>query len=170
MEVATKERLMDQLLPVVTDDFHLPETVRVQNLEERLTELGLKTAGEVVERIKKMRLAYQCYMFLPQEKVDLFNDKLRKETLQEDKNARKFKRLVFTKIENYDKIPPAHVLDAIERAQKDKVFDYYEIAHIRWIEEVKDPIMFGKIDGCDDRFFIAQWDDDVSIEELMGQK
>jgi hypothetical protein len=36
------------------------------------------------------------------------------------------------------------------------------------VKEVIDPIIFGKIDGCTDRFFIAQWDDDVKIEDIVG--
>lgn len=170
MQLQTKTKLQDHLLPVIKEDFHLPETVKTEDLENRLTRLGLKSAGEIVDRVKKMQVAFQHYAFLPQEKVNLFNEKLRQETLEEDKNARHFKQLIFTRIEDYDKIPPAHVLDAIEQAQKDNVFDFYEVAHIRWIHEIKDPIVFGRINGCKDRFFIAQWDNDISIEELLAQK
>ena len=27
--------------------------------------------------------------------------------------------------------------------------------------------LFGVVTGCDDRFFIAQWDDDVKIEDIL---
>jgi hypothetical protein len=49
------------------------------------------------------------------------------------------------------------------------VFDTYEIAHIQSIVERKDPILFGCITGCADKFFIAQWDDDVKIEDIINE-
>ena len=43
-----------------------------------------------------------------------------------------------------------------------------EIAKIQDIVQTKDPIVFGCINKCADRFFIAQWDDDVSIEQILN--
>ena len=63
--------------------------------------------------------------------------------------------------------PPDTVLDALEKAKEDNCFDTFEVAKISWIEEIKDPILFGIIEGCSDKFFISQWDDDVKIEDLL---
>lgn len=49
----------------------------------------------------------------------------------------------------------------------DNSFDRFEIAKIHWKEELKGPILFGIIDICTDKFFIAQWDDDLRIEDIL---
>jgi len=108
-----------------------------------------------------MAIAYEHYRFVTQEKINDFNRKLREES---DKNARTWKELAFTRIEDYDKCPPDDVLDALEKAHGMKCFDNFEVAYIR---EVKDPIIFGRITNCSDRFFVGQWDDDVSIDDLL---
>ena len=48
------------------------------------------------------------------------------------------------------------------------VFDTFEVAKIESTRVYRDPIVFGRISGCDDRFYIAQYDDDVKIEDLLG--
>jgi hypothetical protein len=30
-----------------------------------------------------------------------------------------------------------------------------------------DPIIFGRIKGSNNRYFVAQWDDDVKIEQIL---
>ncbi len=136
--------------------------------KNRLEKLGFKHATKKLETAQKMAIAYAKYGFITQDKVDKFNEKLIKETLTQDKTARTYKRLQFTSIENYGKVPPLEVLYRIESAVKDAIFDNFEIATIQWVKEVIDPIVFGRIDGCPDRFFIAQWDDDVRIEDIVG--
>lgn len=148
-----------------------PEGGQVQNLEAmhgRLEKLGLKGAAKKLDMARKLSVAYAKYGYVSQEKVDRFNEKLRAETLTEDKNARSYKRLLFTPLDGYHKIPPQDVLNRLESAMDDAVFDRFEIATIQWIKEIIDPILFGRIDGCPDRFFIAQWDDDVKIEDIVG--
>lgn len=131
----------------------------------RLESLGFKFLGNRVRELKeakrKMAIAYEHYRFVTQEKINDFNRKLREES---DKNARTWKELAFTRIEDYDKCPPDDVLDALEKAHGMKCFDNFEVAYIR---EVKDPIIFGRITNCSDRFFVGQWDDDVSIDDLL---
>ena len=114
-----------------------------------------------------MKIAYEKYLFIPPGTIAKFNEKLRKDTLREDKRAMTYKRLVFIPLAHYGQLPPENVLDALEQAQEDKCFDGFEVAKIEWINEVKDPILFGVIEGCPDKFFISQWDDDVSIEDLL---
>jgi hypothetical protein len=102
------------------------------------------------------------YGFIKKEQIDKFQ-----EVLGLQKVAKGYKKqLTFCPIERYDRdVPPQDVLEKIEAAKKSGCFDSFEIAYV---EEVKkDPIVFGRIDGCSDRFFIAQWDDDVSIEQII---
>lgn len=57
--------------------------------------------------------------------------------------------------------------DALESAHADKCFDKFEVMTVEWHKEVPDPILFGVVNGCADRFFIAQWDTDVKIEDIL---
>lgn len=139
-----------------------------RDLKIQLEQLGFKGMAKKLDGAKRLALAYAKFGFVSQKKIDEFNERLRKETLQEDKNAYSYKRLMFTDIAHYSKVPPPHVLSRLEEAINENCFDSFEVATIQWIKEIKDPIVFGRIEGCDDRFFIAQWDDDVSIEEILG--
>ena len=53
----------------------------------------------------------------------------------------------------------------LEEAKKLDCFDEFEIAYIA---EVKDPILFGIVKGCSTKFYVAQWDDDVRIEDILA--
>lgn len=134
-----------------------------------LEKLGFaKAAGtlkDLAERKRKLALAYEHYRFVRQEKIDAFNAKLKAKTMKGKApfNAT-WQTLDFTPIANYEHTPPMDVLQALETAQERKCFDSYEVAYIR---NVKDPILFGRIDRCPDRFYIAQWDDDVKIEDIL---
>lgn len=134
---------------------------------EEIEKLGLTTAVKKLKQAEKMKKAYGKYLFITQNTVNKFNEKLKVDTLIEDKHSTSFKRLVFISLEQYSQLPPDDVLEALNNAQKDDCFDTYEIAKIDWIKEVKDPILFGVIEGCADKFFISQWDDDVKIEDLL---
>jgi hypothetical protein len=137
-------------------------------MRDTLDRLGFKVATKKLETAQKLAIAYAKYGFIPQEKVDKFNEKLRAETLRGDAGAREYKRLLFTPIDGYPKIPPQDALQRLEQAMNDNIFDTFEVATIQWIKEVIDPIIFGRIEGCPDRFFVAQWDDDVRIEDIVG--
>lgn len=142
----------------------------VKKIQSRLDKLGFKKAVSTMDKIQRMSLAYEKYMFVSQEKINKFNDKLRIETLKEDAKSRIYKHLAFTPIGDYGKVPPDKVLDKLEAAQNTGIFDSFEVAYIEWVKEVKDPIIFGRINGCDDRFFISQWDDDVKVEDIIFMK
>jgi hypothetical protein len=135
-----------------------------------LERLGFKTAAAELARMKehkrKLALAYEHYRFVRQEKVAEFNKKLLKKTGQhmDDVRIMEYQTLQFERIEHYPNVPPQSVLSSLETAQNRKCFDYFEIASIR---NVKDPILFGGIHGCSDRFYIDQWDTDVSIDDLL---
>src|SRR3972149_5667397 len=140
-------------------------------LEERLKSLGFENASNKLKHdlvlSEKMKLAYGKYLYVSQAQFDAFNEKLKAETLKEDKHAYIYKRLKFTDIKNYPKIPPEEVLDSLEKSKVDNVFDVYEICEIEWYEEIKDPILFGCITGCTDKFFISQWEEDIKIEDIL---
>jgi hypothetical protein len=141
------------------------------NIEERLEKLGLKAASkriiELRERQRKLALAYEHYRFVRQEKIDAFNAKLMKETHTDLKRGYEYKTLSFTPLESYDAAPPESVLDALETAIGRNCFDSFEVAHIITVVKTPDPILFGRINACPDRFYISQWDNDVSIDDLL---
>lgn len=140
----------------------------ILDTRSRLEKLGFKQASKKIDAAQKLALAYELYLYVPEKQVTAFNEKLRAETLKEDKNTQRFKTLVFIPVEEYNEVPPDHVLTAIERAKDVGCFDAFEVAKIEWKKEIKDPIVFGRVNGSTDRFFIAQWDDDVSIEDILN--
>ncbi len=131
---------------------------------DRLERLGFKAASTKVKELsikqRKMAIAYEHYRFVRPEKITAFNEKLMKES----RNGGDYKMLSFTAVEQYPEVPPADVLDKMDAAVERKCFDSFEVAHI---VNVKDPILFGRIIGCSDRFYIAQWDDDIKIEDIL---
>jgi hypothetical protein len=137
---------------------------------ERLSKLGFKSVVKKAGRLVRMKTAYSDYLFVTPSHINDFNEKLKKETLREDKRAFHYKKLVFIPLEKYEAIPDVNSLNALEVAQKRGIFDSFGVVKIEWKEEIKDPIIFGRIDGCEDYFFISQWDDDVKVEELIFGK
>lgn len=140
------------------------------NIKETLQELGFESAVKSLDKkseiLRKTTIAYQHYEFVSEEAVEKFNEELKLETMKEDKRQSSFKRLRFTIIKLWDKIPPVEALEKLAEAQKLGCFDSFEIADIENVVVQKDPILFGRIEGCKDRFFIAQWDDDVTFEQI----
>lgn len=136
---------------------------RASETVSRLELLGLTVAASVVKEKallqRKLMLAYEHYRFVRQEHVDNFNADLR------NKGTRShYQTLDFTPLERYAKVPPETVLTSLETAIGRRCFDAFEVAYIR---DVKDPILFGRVNGCSDRFFIDEWDNDVSISDLL---
>jgi len=133
-------------------------------VQDRLERLGFTAAGAKVKELslrkRKMAIAYEHYRFVRPEKIAAFNEKLMRDT----RKGGDYKTLAFTPVGQYAEVPPANVLDSLETAQGRQCFDTFEVAHII---NVKDPILFGRINGCSDRFFIDQWDDDVRIEDIL---
>lgn len=140
------------------------ESANIQVID-RLEKLGFKAASAAIkqkaELHKKLAIAHEFYRFVRPEKIQAFKDKLHKETRQRDGS---YKSLEFLSLESYAEVPPPNVLDSLEAAMGHKCFDSYEIASIR---DVKDPILFGRINGSGKRFFIDQWADDVKIEDIL---
>jgi len=140
---------------------------------DRLKSLGFICAAIENEKKyickRKMAVAYELFRFVRPEKIAAFNEKLRKESHNWDGFGGRHE-LSFLDISDYRGIPPPKALDKLAHAQLltvggIKVFDHYDVAYIR---EITDPILFGRIEGCSDRFFIAQWDNDVKIEDILS--
>ncbi len=68
------------------------------------------------------------------------------------------------KLEDYKGIPPKEALEALKEHQERQVFDYFTIASVKGI---KDPLLLGKINGVEDRFFITQWGSDVNLDDIL---
>ena len=140
---------------------------------DRLDKIGLKTASNKIKELKelrrKMSIAYEHFRFVTPEKINAFNDKLRKQTEKINNYYSTYDRLNFISLSNYEEVPPLDVLDKIEQAQEIGCFDTFEIAKIESVKETKDPIVFGIVNGCPDKFFVAQWMDDVKIEDILKE-
>lgn len=135
----------------------------------KLEKLGFTRAASELKLLavkkRKLAIAYEHYRFVRPEKIEAFNAKLKAETKTgKEPFSAEWKTLEFTPVYNYESVPPDDAMAALETAQDYKCFDAYEIASIK---KVKDPILFGRINDCPDRFFIAQWDNDVKIEDIL---
>jgi len=62
-----------------------------------------------------------------------------------------------------DRLIPDNILTELEKAKDRNLFDAVAIL---WAEKVPDPLLLGIIDGCEDYFYIAEWGEDVSFEQL----
>ena len=142
---------------------------------ERLKQLGLTTVSRNLEFVKELNdkcaIAYERFRYVKPENIEKFNRDLYNKTVDEHAPGgyRTFDKLVFTPISKYEQAPPEHVLSDLEEAKKLNCFDDFEIAHIQSVKELVDPILFGTIKGCPDRFFISQWDNDVRIEDILKE-
>lgn len=67
-------------------------------------------------------------------------------------------------IKQLKKLPPDNILNRLAEEKKRNLFDYFTVARI---EELPDPLLLGRIDGVEDRFFIAQWNNDITLDELI---
>jgi len=137
---------------------------------ERLRKLGFHKAASDLSSLmvkkRKLAIAYEHYRYVKPEKVAQFNAELLKQTVKNSNSIAnmEYQRLEFVPIEHYHAVPPEDVLQKLEEAQGRKCFDSFEVAYIK---NVKDPLLFGRIDGTPNRFFVAQWDNDVSITDLL---
>lgn len=136
-----------------------------ESVQMRLERLGLKTvARNLVElklRKQKMMIAYEHYRFITPQKLEQFQMKLHKQST----SRYSYQQLSFTALSEYKKVPPEEVLVKLEEAIGRNCFDHFEVAHI--IDVKIDPLLIGTINGCLDKFYIAGWDNDVKIEDIL---
>ncbi len=152
----------------------------------RLEKLGLGKAAKEVEAkqrlMSKLEVAYKHYRYVTQLKIGEFNDQLMEKTGKPAHSNSSgtwtkrqnishyggtYDKLMFTALTEYTKVPPTDVLDKLEAAQELRCFDTFEVAQIQSIEVRPDPILFGRVIGCEDRFYVGQWDNDVKIEDIL---
>jgi hypothetical protein len=147
------------------------ERVKTSELEE----LGFKTAADNVksrrELARKMRIAFEHFRVVTPDHVTRFNEELKQKTYKMENGAftYTYQTMVFTPIEKYPEVPPTEALEKLKEAKALNCFDAFEVANIQSRTVVPDPILFGRIGGCDNRYFIAQWDDDVRIEDILKE-
>lgn len=131
-----------------------------------------KELMEKADRARRLAIAYEKYRYVRAEKIRAFNDKLIATTGRQEGNYpnlyQVFDQLVMGPIEAYDAVPPGDVLEKVKAAKAEGIFDTMEVAKIESTRVYRDPIIFGRINGCTDRFYICQWDDDVKIEDILG--
>lgn len=148
-----------------------------------LKELGFVKAGGELEKKqefkRKMMIAYEHFKVLTPGVLERFEKALKEKTYKEWKNQYgkcfSYDVVKFIPVAKYDKVPPQEVLTAMKEAKKKDCFDSFEIAKTEtYSQEAQaprpDPIVFGRIDGCDDRFFVAQWDNDLKIEDILAHE
>ena len=135
-----------------------------------LKSLGLTMVAEIIEDTvsltDKLHEAYARYRYLTPSAIERFQRKLAAET-QIDHGVTTYTRLRFTRLESYPKLPPDEVLVAVEQAKRSQCFDYFEVADLETVTQVPDPLLLGCITNCADKFFITQWDQDVTIQDLL---
>ena len=145
---------------------------------KEIKELGFKKVADKVEAEqelnRKLSTAYLNFKICKEEHIKAFNEKLKTRTLKTEGTqghnlTEHYEKLVEIKVEDYDALPPENVLEAMKKAKALNCFDSFEIAKIESVKEYKDPILFGRIHGCTDRFYIAEWDNDIKIQDLIGE-
>ena len=158
------ENKIDLKTDVVNDD-----------LLKDLEQAGLTKISRKIKDIRsfqtKIDIAIKNFpLILTENHIKEFNEMLYKDTFKEDKKSIEYKRLKFTPISDYEKIPSQFVLERIKKAKDLNCFDEFEVCTIDWVKELKDPVVFGVISGTTDKFFITQWDNDITITELLEGK
>lgn len=67
-------------------------------------------------------------------------------------------------VKEYKAIPPDHALEALKVARDKEIFHDFTIASV---SHVKDPLLLGVLEGVEDRFFLAQWGEDVALDDVI---
>lgn len=143
--------------------------------ETDLEELGFTTAAkglkEKRELARKMRIAFEHFRVVQPMHIQKFNEELyaRSRTKTSITGSYSYQHLAFIPISQYGEVPPATALEALRAAKELKCFDSFEVAKIESVQIIPDPILFGIINGCDNKYFITQWDSDVRIEQLLKE-
>lgn len=132
-----------------------------------------KHAHEIADRARRLMMAYEHFRYVTEDQIIAFNAKLKEATLKRQGKAgvnlyHVYDTLKFVPAAEYDKLPPADVLEKVAHAKSLAIFDETEVCTVTSTREYKDPIVFGRINGCTDRFYIADWGDDIRITDLLG--
>ncbi len=163
---------------------------------ELLKELGLDkaadTLGKKLDLKKKLAIAYEHFRFVEPHILYRFQGEVKNKTMKIHvlcsvcKNDDKIKnrcglcmgtgaqhmthdKLSFTNLKEYPEVPPMDCLLGLKKAKDMGCFDSFEVAKIETVDVRPDPIIFGLIEGCADKFYITQWMDDISIEDILKE-
>jgi hypothetical protein len=145
--------------------------------ETELEELGFMAAAVTVktsrEMAHKMRIAFEHFRVVSSENMDRFQKELYKRTHKFNplRYEEYYQRAIFTPIGQYKQVPPREALEKVRAAKALGCFDSFEVMTIETVEQqrIPDPIIFGRITGCSNRYYICQWDDDVKIEQILRE-
>lgn len=163
--------------------------------QQQLHKLGFVTAASEMQRHKeaaplalrqKLRTAFEFYRVVEPHHIERHNNMLKSLTRKLTRKWRQysevhreysFLQLDFTTIHNYPAAPPAEVLVELQKAKEMGCFDRFEVCTLGRhtlrestpVFRMPDPILFGRIDGSENRYFIAQWDDDIKIEDILRE-
>ena len=136
-----------------------------------LKSIGLTAVAETIEETAslsdKLKQAYARYRYLSPSAIERFQAKLQAEAHMNDQGVTSYKRLRFTRLESYPKLPPDDVLAALDQAKSYGCFDYFEVADLETVKVYPDPLLLGCVNNCADKFFITQWDQDVKIQDIL---
>jgi hypothetical protein len=152
-----------------------------------LQELGFDSAAKNIDAKTKTRrklmLAYENFKVLTPEALAIFQQELRKKSEEIYRDGKrvakidksrmqtiKYDRVRFQPLSKYPECPPAEVLTTLKEVKGRDIFDSFEVADVESVEVREDPIIFGKINGCPDFFFIAQWDNDLKFEDMVKEQ
>lgn len=69
-----------------------------------------------------------------------------------------------TPVKDYKGIPPENVVDLASEHANRNIFDELVVAEVKGIAY---PLLLGYIKGDENRYFIAQWGDDVQLDDLL---
>ncbi len=140
-------------------------------MKNELMEAGFERAAENVERLAEVKVrmvkAYEFYRYVTSMKMDEFQAELKKRSWKcaytncskqnpaycDFCHGSTYDTLKLTPIKEYAHVPPGDVLAKVKEAKERGIFDTF---------------VFGSIEGCGDKFFIAQWGDDVRIEDILA--
>lgn len=146
--------------------------------EKELAELGLTAAAEQVKKDRRLawqlRTAFEHFRFVTPEGIKKFNSDLQLNTKYEKGRNQwgailQYDQLGFCPLGQYQAVPPKEALADLRKAKELDCFDDFEVATIVSVEKIPDPIIFGRIKGTDNRYFITQWGDDVKIEQILKE-
>jgi hypothetical protein len=171
----TLDPLKRSLEKIEAEPYSGEQMARVETKILRLLEAGADAQASVLQRELDMRrkllqIKEWDYPILRKSTISGFN--------QEMTMTRDGVRVHVDPLESYvgnpdngsekDRLIPDDVLDSLEVAKERHLFD---TMHVLWAERVPDPLLLGRVDGCEDYFFIAEWGDDITFDQLTkGEK
>jgi hypothetical protein len=143
-----------EIIEGITDKF-LKQIERAEQLGQVAMVEKMKDEIEVVKK-EAIAGAYGCKEYLEEEQI--------KELIK-----KAVKGISITPIKNFTKFIPDEVSEKMKKFKENNVFDDYVIVHydpekkaqqMTKEEKAKDPILFGKINGSTNYYFIGDWIDE----------